>query len=233
VEGARRSVKLPGIRARLAPLLPLAFRSYLATRTGSYRAFVGPPEEYDLSGASQFTLLTLLGLREQHTLLDVGCGSLRAGRLFIAYLQPGRYFGIEPERWLVEAAIRSEVGRELVRMKRPTFHHDDGFRLSVFGRSFDFILASSIFSHATQAQIRTCLGQARGMMQPRSILVASFVPGASSHEGDRWTYPGTVTYTLERMRALGEEQGLACEPVDWPYVYGTGRQRWLAFTPAS
>lgn len=224
-------MKLSEIRARLAPLLPLGLRSHVATRTGAHRAFVGPPEEYDASGASQFTLLTMLGLREHHRLLDVGCGSLRAGRLFIAYLQPGGYVGIEPERWLVHAAIRAEIGRELVRMKQPTFLHDDGFRLTACGPPFDFILASSIFSHATQSQIRTCLGEARAAMRPSGLLVASFVPGACNHEGDRWTYPGTVTYTLERMRELGEAQGLACEPLDWPYVYGTGRQRWLAFAP--
>jgi SAM-dependent methyltransferase len=222
---------VPEIRARIAQLLPVPFRSYVARHTGSYRAVVGPAGEYDVSGASQFNLLTLLGLREHHYLLDVGCGSLRSGRLFIAYLQPGRYFGIEPEPWLVEAAIRSEVGRDLLRLKRPVFDRNDAFRLSVFGRKFDFVLASSIFSHATQAQIRICLGEARQVMRPESLFVASFVPGSSNYDGDRWTYPGTVTYTLERIRELAAEQRLVCEPVEWPYVYGTGRQIWVALTP--
>ncbi len=59
-----------------------------------YRAYVGPPLEYDLVGASQFRLLTTLGLRAGHRCLDLGCGSLRAGRLLIPYLDPGNYFGI-------------------------------------------------------------------------------------------------------------------------------------------
>ncbi len=45
-----------------------------------YRAYVGPPEDYDLIAAMTFNLLTTLGLRQHHSLIDIGCGSLRIGR---------------------------------------------------------------------------------------------------------------------------------------------------------
>lgn len=48
-----------------------------------YRAYVGPPQNYDLISAMSFGLLTALGLRQHHSLLDIGCGSLRNGRLLI------------------------------------------------------------------------------------------------------------------------------------------------------
>ena len=70
-----------------------------------YRAWVGPPADYDRIAALQVSLLLCVGLRETHFFLDVGCGSLRGGRMLIPYLRPGRYFGIEPERWLVEEGI--------------------------------------------------------------------------------------------------------------------------------
>ena len=47
-------------------------------------------------GATQFALLSALGLPEDDRLLDIGCGSLRGGRLFITYLAEGGYTGIEP-----------------------------------------------------------------------------------------------------------------------------------------
>src|SRR3989440_10441889 len=86
-----------------------------------YRAYVGPPEDYDLIAAMAFNLLTTLGLRQHHSLLDIGCGSLRIGRLFIPYLNPGKYFGVEPNQWLVREGIRRELGGSLVEIKRPTF----------------------------------------------------------------------------------------------------------------
>ena len=51
-----------------------------------YMAYVGPPAQYDFMGGTQFRLLSTLGLRANHSLLDFGCGSLRAGRLFLSYL---------------------------------------------------------------------------------------------------------------------------------------------------
>lgn len=218
------------LQERLAQLLPPKFRAYIAAHTKSHRRFVGLPDSFDASGASQFNLLTLLGLREHHYVLDVGCGSLRAGRLLIVYLQPGRYFGIEPEKWLIQSAIRNEIGEALLRSRRPVFDHNSGFRLSVFGRSFDFLLASSIFSHAAASQIATCLHEARLVMTRDSTFVASFVEGAESYAGREWVYPGTVTYTLAHMQDLAAAQGLQCESIGWPYTYGDNTQVWLAFT---
>src|SRR5712672_377231 len=90
-----------------------------------YRAYVGPPEDYDLVAAMTFNLLTTLGLRQNHSLLDVGCGSLRVGRLFIPYLNKEKYFGIEPNEWLVQAGIRNEIGKTLLQIKRPKFFYSD------------------------------------------------------------------------------------------------------------
>src|SRR5688572_4495446 len=103
-----------------------------------YRAFVGPPATYDIIAASQFNLLTSLGLRDHHKLLDIGCGSLRGGRLFIPYLQPESYYGIEPEQWLVEDGIENEIGHDQIALKSPRFDYNAEFNLRVFGEHFDF-----------------------------------------------------------------------------------------------
>ena len=113
-----------------------------------YRAYVGPPEDYDLVAAMTFNLLTTLGLRQHHSLLDIGCGSLRIGRLLIPYLNRGKYFGVEPNEWLVDEGIRRELGETLVQIKRPTFFFSDSpDTISQAKIAFDFALAQSIFSH--------------------------------------------------------------------------------------
>jgi hypothetical protein len=79
---------------------PTAKRCNRRTKTGDtgwlglklsshqYRAWVGPPEDYDLIASIQVSLLLSCRLREAHRLLDVGCGSFRVR------LRPG------PERLL-------------------------------------------------------------------------------------------------------------------------------------
>ena len=173
----------------------------------------------------QFNLLTFFGLREHHFLLDIGCGSLRGGKLFIPYLLPARYFGIEPEQWLIEEGIKNELGKDIIRIKQPVFSYDNNFTLTTFNRKFDFIIAQSIFSHTHQQHITRCLSETKKIMKPTSIFVATFVKGNKNYTGNKWVYPGCVSYTLEHISSLVKEQGLVCKPIDWPHQ---GLQTWIA-----
>lgn len=199
----------------------------------NHRSYVGPETLYDLIGSSQFSLLTVLGLREQHTLLDIGSGSFRGGKLFIPYLASGNYYAIEPNTWLIDEGIAKEIGQAQIALKRPVLSHDADFTLTTFGRTFDFLLAHGIFSHASQRQIARCLSQARLVMEPHSVFAATFNvwrPETGQEENytdDAWSYPGTVSYTLERMTELAAEHGLRCRQIAWPQADG---QTWIMLT---
>jgi hypothetical protein len=195
-----------------------------------YRAFVGPPEKYDLVSAMQFNLMTHLGLREYHFLLDIGCGSLRAGRLFIPYLLPAHYYGVEPEPWLIQEGIKNELGQDILRIKQPIFSHDANFNFQQFNVKFDFILAQSIFSHASEAQIKTCLCNITQCLAPDGVMAATFVKGLNDYGGRDWVYPDCVTYTLVRMQGLANVHGLIAEAIGWPHPNG---QTWLLIKHSS
>ena len=194
-----------------------------------YRAYVGPPEKYDLVAAMQFNLLTHLGLREFHYLLDVGCGSLRAGRLFIPYLLPGHYYGIEPQAWLIEEGIQNELGRDILRIKQPIFSYDSNFNCLHFGQNFDFVVAQSVFSHASQSQIQECLSQVGKCLQPNGVMAATFVEGTADYEGEDWIYPDCVTYTVKQIKRIAAAIGLTAETIDWSHPNG---QTWFLITRA-
>jgi SAM-dependent methyltransferase len=184
----------------------------------SHREYVGDPEAYDMTAALQFSLLTLLGLREHHTLLDIGCGSLRAGRLFIIYLAKGNYCGIEPNKWLVEEGMEKEIGSDLVALKQPTFSYNSDFLTGQFKQQFDYILAHSIFSHASQTQISQCLREAKKAMKPAAIIAATFREGTQNYKGDKWVYPDTVTYQASHMQTLIAQEELDSQLLrEWPH----------------
>jgi len=193
-----------------------------------YRAFVGPPEKYDLVAANQFNVLTSLGLRENHHLLDIGCGSLRGGRLFIPYLLPNKYFGIEPEQWLIDEGIKNNIGLDMIRIKNPTFSNDRDFTLSIFKKQFDIILAQSIFSHASENQIRKCLSEIKKVMTPTGIFAATFFKGDTNYTGEQWVYPGCVNYTINHMESIINDYDLSCIPLKWGN-HPNG-QTWIAIT---
>jgi len=188
-----------------------------------YMAFVGPPKQYDFMGATQFRLLCAVGLREHHRLLDFGCGSLRAGRLLIPYLEPERYCGIEPNAWLVEDAIANQIGQDMVRIKRPRFSHSDAFDAGVFGTQFDFIVAQSIFSHAGPQLVRCALASFAAALKPDGICAITFVIGEEQHAPEGWHYPHCVTYSRAGIAALADGAGLAHLPIPWFHP----RQSWF------
>ena len=189
-----------------------------------YRAFVGPSKHYDLCSAMQFNLLTTLGLREHHYLLDIGCGSLRAGKLFIPYLLPGRYYGIEPEEWLIKEGIELELGEDILQIKKPTISNDNSFTCSSFEREFDFVLAQSVFTHASQNQIKRCFSEVRKVMKPTTLFVATFSEGEDNYIGKEWIYPECVFYTFETLKELAQQHGLFCSRLEWPHP---DQQKWI------
>lgn len=190
----------------------------------SYRSHVGPAEDYDIIAALAFNLLTRLGLRGSHRLLDVGCGSLRIGRLLIPYLDVGRYWGIEPHRRIVRAGLEHELGGEgILKVKEPWFHYTDNAECLPEAVRFDYALAQSIFSHTGLAMMRAWLEGIACRLRPTGALVATYIPGPEDSAKKGWVYPGCVQYTLETMRAQAEAVGLVLHELDWPHP----RQSWL------
>ena len=189
----------------------------------AHRAYLGAPEEWDLVAARQVALLLAAGLRGHHRLADVGCGSLRAGRMLIPYPQPERYFGVEPNRWLVEAGIEHELGRDLIRIKRPSFRFVDDFSLGAFGTPFDFVMAHSVFSHTYPDLALAGLRNIALALAPKGMLFATFREGEPELEGSGWLYPEMIPYSWERLKGIVEEGGLVTRRLDWEHP----RQSWF------
>ncbi len=190
-----------------------------------YRAYVGPPGDYDLIAAMSFNLLTSLGLRQHHRLLDVGCGSLRVGRLLIPYLNAGKYIGIEPNEWLVQNGIKNELGDDLISIKKPQFLFDDTLAQLDDQTEVDYVLAQSIFSHCGMDLIEKWLLDIKKHLAGQSLIVATFLEGSSDFQGKGWIYPGCVEYKPLTMTDLGETLGFRTKLLTFRHP----RQRWICY----
>jgi SAM-dependent methyltransferase len=204
---------------------PLGLGLGLAAGDAHYRAYVGPPEDYDLIAAMCFGLLTALGLRGRHRLLDVGCGSLRLGRLLIPYLNAGNYYGLEPNAWLVDEGLAQELGQDILPIKAPHFAFDRSS--TAFGQTnfIDFALAQSIFSHCGLDFLTQHLREIHQALTPSGALLATFVTGEVDSVQSGWIYPGCVEYTPQRMAQAAQECGYEFHLLDWLHP----RQQWALF----
>jgi SAM-dependent methyltransferase len=179
-------------------------------------------------GALQLSILAAAGMREYHSLLDVGCGSLRAGRFLIPYLEAGRYCGIDPEEAVVATGIRGELGESMLTLRRPRFTYRADFDASEFGERFDFAIAQSIFTHTHPALARDAFARIGETLAPSGVLIGNYVPrrilgpGATPVGDAGWEYPGTVKYRWKDICLLAGD--LHLEPVRFAHP----RLRWFA-----
>lgn len=197
----------------------------LAPGDAHYRAYVGPPEDYDFIAASSYSLLCMLGLRQHHRVLDIGCSSLRIGRLLIPYLNAGHYVGIEPNRWLVEEGIARETGADQVRIKRPRFHFATSARALPDEERFDYAVAQSIFSHCDLDLIAGWLADAGTRLKTGGALAATFLPSRTRSPDRGWVYPRCTSHPPDTIAALARAAGLSMHLLDWRHP----RQQWALF----
>lgn len=160
------------------------------------------------SGEVQLELLQLEGCRPRDAVLEIGCGCLNAGIPVMQYLKARRYVGIEPNRWLLDAALASRRVRWLVRRKRATFLSRTDFDASELGRTFEYILSHSILSHCAHWQLEQFVGNAARVLSHAGKIVASIRLGERDSMDEEWQYPGVSWFTLATVEETAARHGL-------------------------
>ena len=164
-------------------------------------------------GQMQFDYLVSHGLKPDMRMLEIGCGNLRAGRLFIDHLDPGNYYGVDisPEILLAAQDTVAQYGLQgklphltLVRDLRLAFLPDG---------QFDVIHAHSVFSHSPIEVIDECLAHIGRIMAPGGFFDFTFdrTEGAE-HQVLREDF----YYRTQTLIALAASHGLhATFMTDW------------------
>lgn len=111
---------------------------------------------WDTIGQLQMRFLLSHGLKSHHALLDIGCGSLRGGVHFVRYLNKGNYVGVDIGAELLVAG-RKELENEGLGDKGATLICSGTFDFKQIGRTFDYVMAQSLFTHLPLNSIARCL----------------------------------------------------------------------------
>jgi len=189
----------------------------------------GPVELFGEVGRNTLGALQSAGLKPHNTLLDVGCGVLRLGYWLINYLDADKYCGVEPSPVYVQLGLKYLIDADTQAKKRPRFDDNQNFDFSPFGVKFDYVVARSIFSHASPKLINNALDAFRDNSSENGVMLASFKPttkadGDAEHidvknKGD-WSWR---RYSPPYLIGLAQAKGLHAEKFLKPF----NGQRWL------
>ena len=186
----------------------------LKTDNKNYKTYIGPMDRYDFMGASQFRLLTSLGLRSHHKLLDFGCGSLRSGKLFIAYLDKGNYYGQDPNQWLIDEGFDKELGQSIKSLKKPNFSNLDNFEIG-FETKFDYIVAQSIFSHTNLDLFKKGILGIYNSLSENGLAVITVIEGDDYTGEKEWVYPECTSFHPSTINNVLNEIGCSWCRLYW------------------
>ena len=115
-------------------------------------------------GKLQFDYAVSHGLKPDMRMLEIGCGNLRAGRLFIDYLEPGNYYGVDISPDILLAA-QDTIAEQGLAAKFPHLTLVTDLRLQFLpDASFDFVHAHSVFSHSPISVIDECFAHVGRVM---------------------------------------------------------------------
>jgi SAM-dependent methyltransferase len=164
-------------------------------------------------GQLQFDYATSHGLKPDMRMLEIGCGNLRAGRLFIDYLDPANYYGIDISPDILIAAQDTLAAYDL-RAKLPHLTLVKDLKLTFLpDQAFDFVHAHSVFSHSPLEVIDECLAHVGRVMAPGGYFDFTFdrTQGAEHHVLHEDFY-----FRTETLIALAAKHGLqATYMADW------------------
>jgi SAM-dependent methyltransferase len=170
-------------------------------------------EEWLSVGRLQFDYLTGHGLKPGMRMLEIGCGNLRAGRLFIGYLDAGDYYGLDISPDILLAAQRT-LAEESLQDKLPHLMLTEDLKLAFLPPDyFDVVHAHSVFSHSPLHVIEECLAHVGRVMKPGGFFDFTFdrTEGAE-HQVLREDF----YYRTETLTALAGQYGLHGEfMADW------------------
>lgn len=173
-------------------------------------------------GQLQFQFLVDKGMLPHHKMLDIGCGTLRGGRLAIDYLDKGNYYGMD----ISPKAI--EFGKQLVKEeglsdKEPVLlvSKNKDLKFKEFdGLKFDFILAQSVFTHLKPEHIEECLAHIGDIMHENSIFYFTYFKSKKINQTglERFKYPFSF------FKSVAEKNNFMVQDIAGQYKHPRGQR---------
>lgn len=173
-------------------------------------------------GKLQYDFLITKGILPKHRILDIGCGTLRAGRYFIKYLLPNKYTGIDISSAAIDYANKLVIEEELSdKEPRLVLSSNKDLKFKEFlNEKFDYILAQSVFTHLKPEHICECFENISIIMTKESLFYFTY------WEADEIKQVGLkdFTYPFAFFTDLAEKYGYLISDCSHDYNHPRGQK---------
>jgi SAM-dependent methyltransferase len=156
-------------------------------------AMVGPLGFWNELQAYQLNAVRRLGLEPHHQLLDLGCGPLQGGEIFIRYLETDRYVGVD-HRQAVIAVGQEQIVRCELQHKQPRLFHSTTFGDHELGsETFDFIWASQVLYYFDEPTMHRLFDMVGRRLKSTGIMAGDILGPAADRSFLRAPLPPVHT----------------------------------------
>ncbi len=130
-----------------------------------YKNLAGPERLWIFKRRWQIQFLLSQGLKEEHVLLDLGCGPLRGGIPIIEHLDVGHYHGLDLKRECIVAA-KMELEVNGLKWKQPRLNT---LQLVTPWMKFDFIWCFSVVMHVEDDELSIFFDFIKNSLLPEGV----------------------------------------------------------------
>lgn len=173
------------------------------------REFSGDPATHDARGELSLGFLKDLGLTQHDRVLEVGCGGLSLGRPLIMFLSPGKYVGLDPAGWAVEAGFQAYPALE---NQAPNFLYRSDFSAAELGVSFDVIVALDLVSHLAHAQLSQLLAATREVSREGTKFLLNWQRDQMNSWSEVYRPDARTTFRLETLTSTAYRHAWHTDP---------------------
>ncbi|WP_225028446.1 class I SAM-dependent methyltransferase [Xinfangfangia pollutisoli] len=192
----------------LSPYLAPGFYDK-ALAAGKHRDIVGG--RWEETAEAQMACLLAEGLRPQHQLLDIGCGSLRLGHMAVPFLDPGHYWGTDASGALMRRGYEVELA-DKARLPADQLVEDADFAFPGLPETIDFAIAWGVFTHLPPGALPPALASVRARFPAlKALLLTLFLapegpPGPFRQRDGVVTHPNRPPWHRHRAEVQAEAQ---------------------------
>ncbi|HEV3071612.1 MAG TPA: class I SAM-dependent methyltransferase [Solirubrobacteraceae bacterium] len=152
------------------------------------------------------------GLRPEHAVLDIGCGGGRMAAALLYYLAAGSYVGFDVHKPSIEWCRKAIAPRhqrfdfQFVDLDNPIYNPSklsaSEFAFPYAENSFDFAIATSLFTHMFMGEVANYLRQAFRVLRPGGALFCTAFLLTPSSVAEMLRNRGAVKFTAEHQGSL-------------------------------